>query len=119
MHHRYNRAAESGSTFGRSLYICVYVRSTCAPGSPLRRVFLLYRVDNRIHAYSTKKRPFWASAEVLANHTCSNTTFVRWEKNFSAQRFPAESKQRSPGYQLAAIELFPPRSPVAPTRFSV
>jgi len=28
---------------------------------------LLHRVDNRIHAYSTKNRPVSASAEVLAN----------------------------------------------------
>jgi hypothetical protein len=32
------------------------------------RVFLLYRVGNLIHAYSTKNRPFRASAEVLANY---------------------------------------------------
>ena len=32
------------------------------------RVFLLYRVDNPIHAYSTRTASFRASAEVLANH---------------------------------------------------
>ena len=31
-------------------------------------VFLLYRVDNRIFAYSTRTAPFRASAEVLAKH---------------------------------------------------
>jgi hypothetical protein len=30
---------------------------------------LLYRVDNRIHTYSTKNCPFWTLAEVLANYT--------------------------------------------------
>jgi hypothetical protein len=32
------------------------------------RVFLLYRVDNRIRAYSARTAPFRASAEVLANY---------------------------------------------------
>jgi hypothetical protein len=36
----------------------------------LSGVFLLCRVDNRIHTYSTKNRPFWTLAEVLANYTC-------------------------------------------------
>jgi hypothetical protein len=46
------------------LYVRVYMRAPCVPGSPLR-VFSLYPVDNRIHAYS----PFRTSAEVLANYT--------------------------------------------------
>jgi hypothetical protein len=31
-------------------------------------LLVLYRVDNRIHAYSTRTAPFRASAEVLANY---------------------------------------------------
>jgi hypothetical protein len=37
-------------------------------GVALSGVFLLYRVDNRFHTYSTKNRPFWTLAEVLANY---------------------------------------------------
>jgi hypothetical protein len=47
------------------LYICALHAHRARP--PLR-VFLLYRVDNRIHAYSTRTAPFRASAEVLANY---------------------------------------------------
>jgi hypothetical protein len=32
----------------------------------------MHRVDNRIHAYSTKNRPVSASAEVLANYSPIN-----------------------------------------------
>jgi hypothetical protein len=34
---------------------------------------LLYRVDNRIHVYSTSTAPFRASAEVLANYRTWNS----------------------------------------------
>ena len=46
------------------LYICALHAHRARP----LRVFLLYRVDNRIHAYSTRTAPFRASAEVLANY---------------------------------------------------
>ena len=48
------------------LYICALHAHA---GIALSGVFLLYRVDNRIHTYSTKNRPFWTLAEVLANYT--------------------------------------------------
>ena len=47
------------------MYICALRAHRARP----LRVFLLYRVDNRIHAYSTRAAPFRASAEVLANHS--------------------------------------------------
>jgi hypothetical protein len=47
--------------------ICVYARAT-RTGLALLGVFMLYRIDNRIHAYSTRTAPFRASAEVLANY---------------------------------------------------
>jgi hypothetical protein len=45
----------------------LYMRAPRAPGSPSQGLFL-YRVDNRIHAYSTRTAPFQASAEVLAHY---------------------------------------------------
>jgi hypothetical protein len=49
------------------LYICIYVRSTrTGPALLGSSCFLLYRVDNRIHAYSTRTAPLRTSAEVLA-----------------------------------------------------
>jgi hypothetical protein len=45
----------------------IYARST-RTGLALFRVFLLYRVDDRIHAYSTRTAPFRAAAEVWANY---------------------------------------------------
>ena len=47
------------------LYICALHAHRARP----LRVFLLYRVDNRIFADSTRTAPFRASAEVLANYT--------------------------------------------------
>jgi hypothetical protein len=49
------------------LYMRIYARSTRTRARSLR-VFLLYRVDNRIHAYSTRTAPLRASAELLANY---------------------------------------------------
>src|ERR1700730_8259767 len=50
------------------------------------RVSLLYRVDNRIHVYSTNTSPFRASAEVLANYNISSANdplyrFHQWQAN--------------------------------------
>jgi len=47
---------------------------------------LLYRVDNRIHVYSTSTAPFRASAEVLANYNISSDNdplyrFHQWQAN--------------------------------------
>jgi hypothetical protein len=52
------------------LYMRIYARSTRTGLALLRplRVFLPYRVDNRIHAYSTRTAPFRASAEVWVNY---------------------------------------------------
>jgi hypothetical protein len=49
------------------LYMRIYARSHAHRARPLRFLFL-YRVDNRIRAYSTRTAPFRASAEVLANY---------------------------------------------------
>jgi hypothetical protein len=50
------------------LYICALHAHRARPLS----VFLLYRVDNRIHAYSTRTTPFRASAKVLANNRAAD-----------------------------------------------
>jgi hypothetical protein len=42
----------------------LHINATKHPGSPSPRVFLLYRVDSRIHAYSTKKRSGWSFGEL-------------------------------------------------------
>src|SRR5260370_8080642 len=49
------------------LYIC----ALHAHRARRLRVFLLDRVDNRIHAYSTRSAPLRASAEVLATYTAT------------------------------------------------
>jgi hypothetical protein len=51
------------------MYICAYICALHAhTGIALSAVFLLYRVDTRIHTYSTKNRMFWTLAEILANY---------------------------------------------------
>jgi hypothetical protein len=50
------------------LYMCYICALHAHRARPLR-VFLLYRVDNRIHAYSTRTAPFRASAEVLVDYS--------------------------------------------------
>jgi hypothetical protein len=46
------------------LHICALHAHRARP----LRFFFLYRVDNRIHGYSTRTAPFRSSAEVLANY---------------------------------------------------
>jgi hypothetical protein len=50
----------------------LYIRALHAHRARPLRVFLLYRVDNRIHAYFTRTAPFRASTEVLANYSRFN-----------------------------------------------
>jgi hypothetical protein len=57
-----------GIDFRPVLYVCAYICALHAQRARPLRFFFPYRVDNRIHAYSTRTAPFRASAEVLANY---------------------------------------------------